>query len=231
MFGLQLPWRPIFYFLSPAGPSSNSFPRGPASLPHALWSFSLRAGPSGQSSLPPPCGAALSALPSLSRASSATLPRCPPPGSRGSRCPFEPPGRIFLLPRELRNRRRYFAVGTYPLLCPLLRRPRISAASSGNQSIANSESPRDYKDRAPVPSRHQPRATISTIKRCGPMANREFVAGLGMRHEHPNVAGSGRAATITLGFADFGSRQNGVAGRWRWRATWWCSSTPTRSPS
>ena len=40
-------------------------------------------------------------------------------------------GRIFLLLRELRNRRRYFAVGTYPLLCPLLRRPQISVASSG----------------------------------------------------------------------------------------------------
>jgi hypothetical protein len=37
--------------------------------------------------------------------------------------------------------------------------------------------------------------------------------------------------TVVTGVADFGSRQNGVAGRWRWWATWWCSSTPTRSPS
>jgi hypothetical protein len=79
-------------------------------------------------------------------------------------------GRIFLLPRELRNRRRYFAVGTYPLLCPLLRRPRISAASSGNQSIANSESPRDYKDQAP----HTFWATPWLIQRkgCGCWSNR-----------------------------------------------------------
>jgi hypothetical protein len=42
-------------------------------------------------------------------------------------------GRIFLLLRELRNRRRYFAVGTYPLLCLLLaghesrQRPRATS--------------------------------------------------------------------------------------------------------